>query len=86
VDGDVLGQPKAHRGLSDVCRFPHAVLQLCRSTSTSWRAQEPARGRLARGVDFGGRGEVTGDVVTSGVELVDEGGKKTVWLSLASGS
>ena len=53
--GDVLGQLKAHRGSSDVCRSPHVVLQFCRSTSTSWHAQEPPRGGLlTRGVDFGG--------------------------------
>ena len=33
---------------------------------------------LARDVDFGGREELAGDVVKSGVEFVDEGGKNTV--------
>ena len=62
-----------------MCRFPHAVLQLCWSTSTSWGAQEPPRGRLlARDVDFGGREELAGDVIKSGFEFVDEGGKNTV--------
>ena len=64
--------------LIDVSRFPHGVPQFCRNISTSWRAQEPPRRNLlARGVDFGGRGEVTGDVVIPGVKFVDEGGKNT---------
>ena len=56
VDSDVIGQPKAYRGSSDVWRFPHMVLQFCGSTvtSTSWRAQEHPRGRLtARDVELG---------------------------------
>ena len=65
MDGDVIGQPKAHRGSSGVWRFPHTVLQFCRSTSTSWRAQEHPHGRfIARDVELGGREKVTGDVVT----------------------
>ena len=57
---------------------PPCTLQLCRSTSTSWRVQELPCGRLlAHDVDFGGRGEATGDMVTSEVEFVDQGGKNT---------
>ena len=54
VDGDVLGQLKTHPMCVD-------SLQIFRSTSTSWRAQEPPRSDLLAGggVDFGGRGEVT---------------------------
>ena len=78
ADGDVLGQPKTYRGSFDVYRFPHTVLQICKSTSTSWRTQEPPRGRpIARDVELGGRERVTGDLVTSGVEFADEGGKHT---------
>ena len=39
--------------------------------------QDPRGRLLARDVDIGGREEVTGEVVTSGVEPVGEGGKNT---------
>ena len=78
VDGNVLGQPKAHRGSSDVCKSPHAVAQFCRNASTSWRVQEHPRGRLiARDVELGRRENITGNVVTLWVEFIDEGRKNT---------
>jgi hypothetical protein len=76
VDGDVLGQPQSEYTLIRCVQIPHARFNS--GTSTSWRAQEPPNGRLlAHVVDFGGRGQVTGDVVTSGVDFVNEGGKNT---------
>ena len=87
-----LVNPKENRRSYNVFRFPHARSNSA-GNSTSWHAQEPPHGRLlAHVVDFGGRGQVTGDVVTSGVDFVDEGGKNTARatkdgyrLSLASG-
>ena len=69
-----LVNPRATRRSSDVTRFPHGAPILPAGVPR----QAGARKNLhARGVGFGGRGDVTGDVVTSGVDFVDEGGKNT---------